>query len=41
MLLIINGIDIFPFNQKKISILKKCHLLVFYAIVCFSNLLFH
>lgn len=41
MLLIINGIDIFPFNKKKISILKKYHSLVFYAVICFSNLLFH
>ena len=26
MLLIVNGIYIFLFNKKKISILKKCHL---------------
>ncbi len=41
MLLIVNGIYIFLFNKKKTSILKKCHLLVFYAITCFSYLLFH
>lgn len=41
MLLIVNGIYIFLFNKKKTSILKKCHLLVFYAVTCFSCLLFH
>lgn len=40
MLLIVNGIYIFLFNKKKTSILKKCHLLVFYAVTCFSCLLF-
>lgn len=41
MLLIINGIYIFLFNKKKIPILKKYHLLVFYSVICFSGLLFH
>lgn len=41
MLLIINGIDIFPFNKKKISTLKKHHFSVFYAVTYFLIILFH
>lgn len=41
MLLIINGIDIFPFNKKKTQTLKKHNFSVFYAVTYFSIILFH